>query len=623
MNMILSKLIPVALAAALVTGCGSATTANTTTEISAPAALSAQAAVATNNTTATNTQIAAVTPAVSAATAAAEKAATRPVPTATTVQAGAATRITLDNESTTIDGAGANVDGSRVMITAAGTYEFSGTLTDGQIVVDTGDEESVTLVLNGVDINNSTGAPLYIADAENVALVLADGSTNRVTDGANYVFASAEEDEPNAAVFSKADLTIGGSGALTVAANYNDGIASKDGLTITGGMITVEAVDDGIRGKDYLVVEGGTLTVTVGGDGLKADNEEDAALGYISIEKGIFNITAGGDAITGETDVLILAGDFTLTSGGGSSARLDESVSAKGIKAGTNVDIDSGTFVIDAADDAIHSNTNIVINGGAFTIATGDDGVHADTNLTVNGGTLDITRSYEGIESAVITLNGGDVHVVSSDDAVNVAGDNDGAMGGRPGGDAFGGAASGQTLNINDGYLYVDAGGDGLDVNGTINMTAGLVIVNGPTEQMNGALDHSGFTISGGFIVAVGSAGMAQTADASSTQNALLLNFNSTLPAGTLINIRSSAGQDVLTFKTAKAIQSIAFSSPELKSDETYEVSYGGQATGEAADGLYEGGSYSGGTAYTTFTVSGVVTAVGNVGGFGGRGRRP
>lgn len=614
MHRILSRIIPVALTAALLAACGSSTAPSITT--------GAQAQPATQAGTVAGSATAAA-PAVSAATAAAEKEAARPAATETTAQTAEATRIALDGSAIAVDGKGASVDGSRVTITAAGTYEFSGSLTEGQIIVDTGDEETVTLILNGVDISNSTSTPLYITDAEDVTIVLADGSTNRMADGAGYVFASPDEDEPNAVLFSKADLTIGGSGALVVAGNYNDGIASKDGLTITGGDITVEAVDDGIRGKDYLVVEGGTLTVTAGGDGLKADNEEDAALGYISIEDGVFNVTAGGDAITGETDVLILAGDFTLKSGGGSSARLDETVSAKAIKASANVDIDSGTFVIDAADDAVHSNTNIVINGGDFTIATGDDGVHADTTLTINGGTLDITRSYEGIESAVITLNGGSIRVVSADDGINVAGDNDGMMGGRPGQDTFGGAASGQTLNINGGYVYVDAGGDGLDINGVLNMTDGRVIVNGPTEQMNGALDHSGFTISGGFIVAVGSAGMAQTADAASTQNALLLNFNTTLPAGTLINIRSSDGQDVLTFETAKAIQSIAFSSPELKTGTTYEVSYGGQATGEVTDGLYQGGTYSGGTVYTTFTVSGVVTGVGNVRSFGGRGRRP
>jgi hypothetical protein len=139
---------------------------------------------------------------------------------------------------------------------------------------------------------------------------------------------------------------------------------------------------------------------------------------------------------------------------------------------------------------------------------------------------------------------------------------------------------------------------------------------------MNAPLDHSGFTITGGFLIAVGSAGMAQTADTSSTQNALLLNLNGTLDAGALFNISSSDGTSILTFKPIKDIQSIAFSSPELTTGTTYQVSFGGQSTGEETDGLYQGGTYSGGTAYTTFTVSSVVTGIGNMGGFG-RGRRP
>ena len=163
----------------------------------------------------------------------------------------------------------------------------------------------------------------------------------------------------------------------------------------------------------------------------------------------------------------------------------------------------------------------------------------------------------------------------------------------------------------------VDAGGDGLDANGSIVMTDGIVLVNGPTERMNGALDYDGgFSISGGFLVAVGSAGMAQAPDASSSQNALLLGFNGSLPAGSLIHIQNSSGEDVLTFAPTKPIQAIAFSSAELVTGETYDVMYGGSSTGTVNGGLYEGGSYSGGTEYTSVTLSDSVTIVGISGGF-------
>jgi hypothetical protein len=536
-----------------------------------------------------------------------------------------AVQIRLAGDSITVSGSGVTIDGSTAVITEAGTYNLSGSLADGQIVVDTKDEAVVRLILNGVDIHSAASAPIYVRNAEAVAIVLADGAENFVSDGAAYVFADPSDDEPNAAIFSKADLTIGGSGALTVEGNCNDGIASKDGLVIAGGAITVTAADDGMRGKDYLVVEDGEITVTAGGDGLKSDNEEDAAMGYVAIEGGEIDITAGGDAITAQTDVLISGGELTLTSGGGSNAHLDATVSAKGIKGQASVAIDGGTFVIDAADDAIHSNDSLTINGGDFTLASGDDAMHADATLTINDGVIRITKSYEGIESAVITINGGDISVVASDDGVNVAGGNDGSgmaagmppggrpgRGGGPGMDAFTYTGN-QYLYIHGGNIVVEAAGDGIDVNGAIEMTGGVVIVNGPTQQMNGALDYDGgFKISGGYLAAAGSAGMAQAPGASSSQYSLLLNFPSALPAGSLIHIQTSAGENLLTFAPSKTFQSIAFSSPALQRGDTIQVYYGGSATGTSVGGVYMDGTYTPGDQIASFTVSNVVTQVGS-----------
>ena len=161
----------------------------------------------------------------------------------------------------------------------------------------------------------------------------------------------------------------------------------------------------------------------------------------------------------------------------------------------------------------------------------------------------------------------------------------------------------------------MDAGGDGIDSNGAIEMTNGIVIVNGPTQDMNGALDYmGGFMMKGGFLVTAGSAGMAQAPDSSSSQNSLLLNLTSAQQAGTTIHIQDSSGKDILTFTPAKAYQSITYSSPYLVTGETYTVFLGGTAQGEDMDGLYESSTYSGGTEYTTFTVSETVTSIGSIG---------
>ncbi|MBI4788848.1 MAG: carbohydrate-binding domain-containing protein, partial [Chloroflexi bacterium] len=314
---------------------------------------------------------------------------------------------------------------------------------------------------------------------------------------------------------------------------------------------------------------------------------------------------------------------FVLTAGGGSNGRIDANTSAKGIKGVTTVTIGGGTFTIDSADDAVHSNGGIVVNGGAFAIATGDDGMHADATLQVNGGDIKITKSYEGLESAVITINDGTIRIVSSDDGLNGAGGNDGsgiapgpgfggARGARPPGQDTFAAAAKYWLYIRGGYIVIEAVGDGIDINGSIEMTNGVVIVNGPIVRMNSALDYDAtFKLTGGFLVAAGSSGMAQAPDDSSTQYALLLNTTTTQRAGDLVHIRSSDGKSLLTFAPTKEYQSIAFSSPELVKGTTYEVYFGGSSTGTVKDGVYQNGTYSPGTKNTSFTTSSVVTRIG------------
>ncbi len=208
------------------------------------------------------------------------------------------TVVSLSGGTAAVTGPGASVDGSTVTITAAGTYRVSGTLDDGAIVVDAGDG-TVRIVLDGAHLSSSTTSPLQVSAAGQVVVVLADGSENSLSDATTYVYPDADTDEPNAALFSSADLTIGGEGSLTVTGNSNDGIASKDGLVILSGTIDVTAVDDGIRGKDYLVVRDGTVTVDAVDDGLKADNTEDEGRGFVEIDGGVVTVAAGDDAIKG------------------------------------------------------------------------------------------------------------------------------------------------------------------------------------------------------------------------------------------------------------------------------------------------------------------------------------
>ncbi len=539
--------------------------------------------------------------------------------------------ILLNGDSISAESAAVSVNGSVATITAAGEYRISGTLNDGQIVVDTTDPETVTLVLDNASLNASNTAPLYIANAEKVIITLAEGSSNSITDGANYVFATAEE-EPNAALFSNDDLTINGSGALTVTGNYNHGIASDDDLKITGGTITVTSVNDGLKGKDSVAIKDGTITINAGGDGIQSSNAEDSEKGYVAIEGGTINIVSGLDGIQAETSLLITGGQIAITAGGGSTElavsdmggsgrgqgwdmqnTTTDSASTKGLKGLTNVTIEGGTIVIDSLDDTIHSNNTVVISGGNLQLATSDDGIHADSSITINGGTINLTRSYEGIEAMTITINDGEIHLTSSDDGINGS---DGSGGGGMGGGMT--ASSGVWVSINGGYLYINAGGDGLDSNGTVAMTGGVVLDNGPTNNGNGALDYMGsFNISGGILVAVGSTGMAQAPSSDSSQYSVIYSLDSYAAAGTLLHIETADGQEIITFAPAKEYQSVVVSTPEMANGESYVVYSGGSDSGTETDGLYTGGSYTPGTQVTTFSISSIVTSV-NGAGFGG-----
>lgn len=546
----------------------------------------------------------------------------------TTWNAAEEIAIVLSGGTASADNATVKVDGSNLTITAGGTYRLNGNLADGQVIVDADDGQVVRLILDNVEISSSTSSPLYVANAEKVVLILAENSRNVFSDADNYIYSNPEDKEPNAVLFSTANLSVYGNGELTINANFNDGIASKDGLLIAGGIITVSAVDDGIRGKDYVVIKDGTIEVTATGDGLTADNEEDTGLGYILIENGELKITSGGDAISAKTAVEVNNGILNLASGGGSGTWLDENLSAKGIKGLTSVVINGGNLSINSADDSLHSNEEIIINNGTLQLASGDDGMHADTSLTVNDGEIVVSQSYEGLESALVTINGGTVHINANDDGINVASGVDGSggmFGGRPGGGP--GAGPGQDmfaeggdyyLYINGGYVVVNAEGDGIDSNGGIVMTNGIVLVNGPTNNGNGAFDYmSNFSISGGLLVAVGSAGMAQAPSAESAQNSVLINLDSPLAAGTIINIQDRSGNNLLTFTPLKTYQSVAFSSPDLESGNEYTINIGGNVNGEVADGLSTTDGYTGGSQYTSFSVSGSVTLLGTASGYG------
>ncbi|MBH0131066.1 carbohydrate-binding domain-containing protein [Salinibacterium sp. NK8237] len=510
-----------------------------------------------------------------------------------------AVSIALQSTTASASGAGAVIDGSTITITTAGTYVLGGTLSDGQIVVDTADEGIVRLVLDGANISSSTTAAIYFAAADEAQIVLADGSVNSLSDTSAY----ADDSEAGAALDSSTDLLVWGDGSLTVHGNANDAIASSAGVTIDSGSITVDAVDDGIRGKDYLVIQGGDVNIAAGGDGLKSDNDSDEARGFIAITAGIVAVDAAGDGLQAETDLVVSGGSLAVISGGGAAILADDDVSSKGLKSGDFTVLEGATVTVDSSDDAVHSDGAIHLGSGMVTLATGDDGFHAEGTAYISDGTLLITHSVEGIEGQAVTISGGSIDVTASDDGINVSSANGPVEEGASAAEADTELASDSTntLLITGGEIVIDSNSDGIDVNGVASISGGTIVVTGTTDSRNGALDtDSTFLISGGTLLAVGSSLMAEAPDAESEQTTVSFLFETDIPADTVVTLVDSAGNAVAGFTTLKTTQSIVFSSDEIVAGASYNAFTGGELEDTILGGFAHAGDYSAATLDST-----------------------
>ena len=486
--------------------------------------------------------------------------------------------ITLNGSSISFKGTGATVDSNTITITKAGTYVISGSLKDGRIIVDSEDNENVRLVLNNVSIASSDGSPIIAKNAKNTIISLPADTNNTLTDSAEN-----ENEEVTGTLFSADDLWINGSGTLTISANNKDGISGNDDIKITEANLVINSVDDGIVANDSVSVNDANITITAAGDGIKTTNGGKIGKGYIAIKDGTFNINAAADGIQAETLLYIDNGSYKIETSG------SDSDSAKALKASSGIVVLDGTYDIDCTDDALHTNGLLSVKGGSFDINAGDDGLHADASLSISGGTIDIINCYEGIESAEITISGGNINLIASDDGINVAGGaSSSQMGGKPN-QSTTASTSCYTLTISGGDINVNASGDGIDVNGSAYMTGGNVLVSGPTNNGNGALDYDGvFEVSGGTLLAAGSTGMAMAPSPGSTQYTIA-NTTGTQSAGTTVKLVDNSGNTIATITPAKEYGHIVISSPDIKEGSTYTL-------------------YAGNTEIETFTISKIIS---------------
>ncbi len=551
-----------------------------------------------------------------------------------------ASSIVFSEGSCAVSGSGAVAEGTAATVTAEGTYIVSGVSKNGSLTVDAPKEAKIQLVLNGLDLSCENGAAILIKSADKVFVTLAEGSENLLSDGEAYE-QTADDSAVDAALFSKEDLTLNGSGSLTVNGNYKHGIVSKNDTVVTGGNITVTAKNVGIYGKDCVKLGGGNITVTAGTDGIRSDNSEDVERGYIYIENTVLSVSAEKDGLQAETVLKLTSGSLSIICGGGSAnastnsdgsfndmwrpgmsseAQSASEESAKGLKATSDIIIEGGIILADTADDCIHSNNTVMISGGSLTLTSGDDGIHADNELGISGGDINITKSYEGIEATNISIGGGNISVVATDDGINAAGGNDSsALGGRPGMGAFSSGTG--TISISGGYILINSVGDGVDSNGTITVSGGITLVSGPTSNGNCAFDHDGTaTAVGGIVIAVGASGMAETFNEAENQGAIYLSF-STQTAGRSIALCDHDGNVIASFTPEKAYQSVVMTAPEIQKGNKYSLVCGGTVSGADENGFARNTTLTGGVTVESFTMTSLT--YGSSSGMGGMGGIP
>ena len=531
-----------------------------------------------------------------------------------------ATIITLDGDTCKISGNGAYVNGNQVVISGGGKYVISGTWNDGNIVVDAYKSSKVYIKLNGVNINCSDDACLRVNQADKVFFTLAEGTENILESGAEYSD-EALEDGTGGTIFAHDDLTINGSGSLTITANYKHGIDANDDLIITGGTIAINAVTDGIHVNDSFRMKDADIVIEAGDDGIITSKEE----AYVYIESGLLNITS--------------------------------------------------------SDDGIHATGDVLVEGGNVDISAGDDGIHSDTNVSINDGNINIPKCYEGIEALNIDIAGGETYIYPTDDGLNANGgsgdmfgfggmqgemnvnmgeaapdfnpDNmfeqsdsesesdKGASEGQTvkvlndveqsdsGSESDTGASEGQTvevlndveqsknesvntgentgnteeqetcINISGGKLTIinengqDA--DGIDSNGSLYISGGEIYVSLSGNGTNNALDYASENggiceITGGTIIACGGNGMVEAISDTSTQCSIMYNLSTAVDAGSTVTLKDADNKEIISYNVPCSFSSLVVSTPKMQQNETYTLTMGDtveEITTESLTGTY------------------------------------
>ena len=510
------------------------------------------------------------------------------------------TAIDLSNPTATD---GVTVEDGTLTITKAGTYKLSGEY-QGQIKVETADSDAVRLVLDNANITNSSGAALNVVNAEEVILYSASGTTNTISDGADYT--ATGEDDPDAVVYSKVDLTIAGEGTLKVNGNHEDGIHTSDSLVIASGTLEVNAANTGIKGKDYVDILGGTINVTAQQDGVKSTNDTDEGQGWTRLSNGTVTVNAGDDGFKASRVVEISGGSLTVE-------QSDEGIEAQYINvSGGNVNVTSAD---DGMNASLKTSDSESTDSSANTSDTADQQQNNQQQGSLPGGQQNGTSNQQqqgtgqpqppamsGTSQDGTSQNGTTGTGQQQNNTQNQGNQNMGQPPAMPGGNAQDGTSQNGTtgtgqqgmgqppqdgmpgggggtfevvdaaINVSGGHVTVNAEGDGIDSNGVTTLSGGTLIVNGPSQGGNAALDTNGDLLLNGATVLSGStADMFEAPSTNSTSGYLKLTNSSGFEQGSTVQVADSSGKVVANYKVTKSnVQLVLVSSSSIVKGQSY-----------------------------------------------------
>ena len=449
---------------------------------------------------------------------------------------------------------GVTVSDGVITITKAGNYHLSGTYS-GQVKVEAADSDMVRLILDNATITNSTGAAINVAEADEVVIYTASGSTNTVSDGSSY--SDTASGSPDAAIYSKSDLTLAGEGTLKVEGKYEEGIHTTDGLVIASGTLEVTAANTGIKGKDYVDILDGTVTVTATKDGIKATNDTDGNRGWVRLSGGTVNISAGDDGFKAERVLEISGGTLNITE------------SNEGIEA-QYINILDGTVNVTSSDDGINASYSTTSSSStestsSSTTQTSQTAQSNQTAQNTQSGQPAQGNAAQGGQGAQPPAGG---QAPSGNMGQPPAGG--GGMGG--GGGTF--EVVDATINIAGGTVTVNANGDGIDSNGTATLSGGTLVVNGPFTGGNTSLDTNGDLLLNGTTVVAGNSGdMFEAPASSSTSGYVKLTNLSNISSGTTIQVADSSGKVVANYKVTNSNTAlILVSNANITKGQSYTV---------------------------------------------------